>query len=239
MALKKLNIIYDDDHLVVIDKPAGLLVIPDRKGALSVKEYLNNLFPGIYTVHRIDRDTSGLVIFAKHAEAHRSLSLQFESHSVIKKYQAFVRGRLPEKSLVIDKPIGKHPRKANVMIIDSRGKAAHSVCTVIEIFKHASFAEIEISTGRTHQIRVHLQFAEYPLLVDSVYGNKEAFYLSEIKHNYKAKEIETPIIQRLTLHANFLQVKHPDSGKEISFVCELPADLQLLLKMLKKYDAVN
>lgn len=238
MALITHSIIYEDARLLVVDKKPGIPVIPDRLGNASLKQELEKKYAAIFTVHRIDKDTSGLVLFAKDSEAHRNLSMQFESHSVIKKYQAFIKGRLPENSLVIDKPIGKHPRKANVMIIDSRGKAAHSICTPVEIFKHASLADIKISTGRTHQIRVHLQFAEYPLLVDPVYGNKEAFYLSEIKHNYKAKEIETPIIQRLTLHSNFLQVIHPETGKDISFESELSADLKLLLKMLRKYDNI-
>ena len=239
MALITHSIIYEDAHLLVVDKKPGIPVIPDRQGNASLKQKLERIYDTIFTVHRIDRDTSGLVLFAKHPEAHRLLSMQFESHTVKKKYLAIVQGSLSDSLLEIDAPIGKHPRKANVMIIDPKGKTAHSICVRKEIFKHASLAEIEILTGRTHQVRVHMHYAGYTLLVDPVYSNKPAFFLSEIKHNYKMKAEESPLIQRLTLHAAYLEFLHPALETVVTFTSELPGDMELVLKMLRKYDNIN
>jgi 23S rRNA pseudouridine1911/1915/1917 synthase len=123
------------------------------------------------------------------------------------------------------------------MILHKRGKEALTLYQVKEQFKHAALLEVEIKTGRTHQIRLHMASISHPLLVDSVYGNQSEFLFSSIKRNYKASgELERPTISRLTLHSWRLGLKHPTNGKQMQFECELPKDMQTLLKLLRKYD---
>lgn len=234
--LKPLQILFSDADVLVLNKPPGITVIPDRQNTASLQQIAEAQFGSLFIVHRIDKDTSGVIVFARNAAAHRHLSMQFEAHTVIKKYSALLKGRMTDTEIVIDKPIGKHPRKSNVMVIDRNGKSAHTVCKPVEIFMRNTYAEISISTGRTHQIRVHMQHAGYPLLVDPVYGNAQAFFLSQIKRNYKIAIEEKPIMQRLSLHADSITFLHPVSGKQFTVHAPLPDDFLLVLKMLRKYD---
>lgn len=233
----EIAILFEDKDLLLVNKPSGYTVIPDRFGKYtSLVQVLERTHGKLFVVHRIDRETSGIVCFAKNEVAHRHLSLQFQNHTTTKIYKAVVMGHLPFKEGVIESPIVENPAKPGTMMIAKRGKEAITICKVEEEFNNASLVEADIKTGRTHQIRVHLAALGNPLLVDEIYANSPAFYFSSLKRNYKPSgEEERPTIARLTLHAYSLKLEHPVTGKEVEVVAPLPKDLETLLKLLRKY----
>lgn len=237
---QKPTIIYEDDYLVVVNKPANYLSIPDRyKPDLpNVQQFLKDKFGDIYTIHRLDRETSGIILFAKDAATHKSLSIQFENREVQKYYLAIASGNVFEDEGKIDKPIAKHQSNQR-MIIAKQGKPSLSHYKVIERFRGYTLLEVQIMTGRTHQIRVHLQAIGYPLAVDPIYARKDAFYLSEIKGKKyrRTDEEERPLVTRCTLHAQALVIKHPVTKEEMRFEAEAPKDIRAMLKQLRKWAA--
>lgn len=231
-------VIYQDNDVVVVNKPAGITVIPERFDTekKSVQHVLEDTYGKLFVVHRIDRDTTGVLCFARNEAAHRSLSMQFENRATKKEYAVIVRGHLAGNSGSIDTPIMENPRHAGTMIVHPKGKEALTLFEVTEQFRHAALLQVEIKTGRTHQIRVHFASAGHPLLVDPIYG-KPAFFLSEIKHHYKAtQEEERPTLARLSLHAAALTFQHPTSLQICKYEAPIPKDLELVLKLLRKYD---
>jgi 23S rRNA pseudouridine1911/1915/1917 synthase len=233
------EIIFEDADLLIVNKPAGITVIPDRihPEKETVQTILEKKYGKLFVVHRIDRNTSGVLCFARNEVAHRHLSLQFQNHTVTKLYKAIVKGKLEGKEGIIDTPIAENKARPGTMIISRHGKDALTLFTVEEQFKHAASLNVEIKTGRTHQIRVHLASAGHPLLVDDIYAEAPAFYFSSIKRNYKhATEEERPTIARLTLHASQLTLLHPTRQKEVSFTAPLPKDMETVLKLLRKWD---
>lgn len=238
-----LQIIYEDDHLVVVDKASGILTIPDRfgLGGDSLLAQLNRRYDRALTVHRLDRETSGVVIFALTEAAHRHLSIQFEKHTIDKFYLAILDGVLHHDEGQIDKPIGEHPSIPGKMAVGNHGKPSLTFYRISERFKRFSVAEALLKTGRTHQARVHFQSIGYPLAVDSLYGRRPAFYLSEIKgKTYKAGKFsgeERPLVDRTTLHASRIRFDHPETGQRMEFESPLPKDLNALLTQLRKWDA--
>ncbi len=235
----KVEVIYSDDDLLIANKPAGLTVIPDRihPELDTVQTILEKEYGKLWVVHRIDRNTSGVLCFAKNESAHRHLSLQFQNHEVKKIYAAIVRGRMRAATGTVNEPIAENMAHPGSMLVHKRGKDAISIYEVVEAFKHASLLKIEIKTGRTHQIRVHMAWLGNPLLVDELYAKAEAFYFSSIKKAYKpTDEEERPTIARLTLHAAELTLTHPANNKKLTFTAPLPKDLETVLKLLRKYD---
>lgn len=233
------TVIYVDEHLLIADKPSGITVIPERFNSTKpcLQSILEKQYGKLWVVHRIDRETTGVVCFARNEEAHRNLSIQFEKHEVRKFYKAIVSGRLEGDSGEIDSPIMERPNKLGTMMIHPRGKEALTLFAVAEQFRSCTLLDVEIKTGRTHQIRVHFAAAGHPLLVDSIYGQNESFLLSSVKKKYKqSDEEERPVIARLTLHASLLELKHPATGEWIKFTAPLPHDMEALLKLLRKYD---
>ncbi|MFT5167611.1 MAG: 23S rRNA pseudouridine1911/1915/1917 synthase [Saprospiraceae bacterium] len=233
-------IIHQDEDVVIINKPANYLSIPDRfKPDLpNIQQFLKTKFGQIFTVHRLDRETSGIMIFARHDIAHKELSTQFENRIVEKIYLALTSGNIHNEEDIIEKAIGKHPAIPGKMIVTKKGKLSVSAYKVIERFKHYTLVEVNIKTGRTHQIRVHMQALGYPLAVDPLYSKKEAFFLSEVKgKKYKKQrdEEERPLISRCTLHAYKLSFDHPTSGERLTFTTEVPKDFSALLKQLRKW----
>ena len=184
------KIIHEDNEIVLMDKASGALTIPDRfkPELFNLYNWLGKKYGKIFTVHRLDRETSGLLVFAKTEKAHKHLSQQFEERSVEKIYQVLVDGVMHETEGEIDKPIGKHPAKSGRMIVSAKGKPSLTLFRVTERFKNYSLVEANIKTGRTHQIRVHFKSIGYPLAVDADYGRSEAFYLSKVKRKYKIWE---------------------------------------------------
>jgi 23S rRNA pseudouridine1911/1915/1917 synthase len=242
MNMATYELLYSDDDLLVVNKPSGLLTIPDRSGGEkdNLLAQLQRDFPRVMTVHRLDRETSGVLCFARHEAAHRHLSMQFEKHTVDKYYLALVNGVLHHEEGEIDKPIGEHPTIAGKMaIVFAGGKPSLTFYRISERFKHFTLAEALLKTGRTHQVRLHFQSIGYALAVDPLYGRRTAFYLSEIKgKKYKSgkfSEEERPLIDRTTLHAFRLRLDHPTTNERVEFRCELPKDFSALLNQLRKW----
>ncbi len=240
---KKFEIIYDDEAILVLDKAADILTIPDRfkPEIFNLYNWLELQYSQIFVVHRLDKETSGLLVFGKTEEAHKSLSQQFESRSVSKIYSVLVEGVLHEMEGRIDQPIGKHPSKPGKMIVSAKGKPSVTEYKVLEHFKNYSLVEADIKTGRTHQIRVHFQSLGYPLAVDKLYGRNDAFFLSKVKSKYnrgKGKE-ERSLMSRTSLHASQLTINHPNTGEQMTFESSLPKDFNAVLKQLRKWGGVR
>lgn len=231
------HIIEEDDNLVAINKPSGLLTIPDREGKeISLKQILKNKYGGIFTVHRIDKDTSGVVVFAKNEETHKQLSQLFEGRETIKIYNGFVLGTPSEKSGVINEPIAEHPVKKGMMTVFRKGKESITEYETIENFRLYSWMQFRILTGRTHQIRVHMKHLGNPIVCDELYGDGKPVFISSIKKkNYnlsRDSEEEKPIVSRLALHA--AQLGFTLSNKKYELAAEPPKDLRALLQQLRK-----
>lgn len=230
-------IIADTPDFIALNKPSGLLSIPDREGKdISLKKLLAEKYGNIFTVHRLDRDTSGLIIFAKTEEAHKHLSQQFEERQTEKIYQGMVLGSLANKKETIDAPIAEHPVKKGLMTVYRKGKEAITDYEVLEDFKIFSWLQFQIHTGRTHQIRVHAKHIGHPIVCDDPYGDGKPILLSSLKHKFKLSKNELeerPILDRLALHSLSLKFENID-GKTIKLEAPLPKDLKALLQQLRK-----
>ena len=236
--MTKLDILVENEHFIVINKPAGLLSIPDREGKdISLKKILQERYGEIFTVHRIDKGTSGIIVFAKDEETHKHLSQAFEERMVEKYYLGIVNGSVAEKKGTIEAPILPHPGKNGAMVINKKGKAAITDYEVLEEFGKYSFLQFQIHTGRTHQIRIHMQYIGHPIVCDELYGDPKPILVSSIKRNYnlsKAEEEERPILNRLGLHAE--RLKFTDAlGNKFNVEAPLPKDMRALLQQLKKW----
>lgn len=231
-----LDIIYEDEQLIAINKPPGLLSIPDRMGKeVSLKQMLIDKFEKIYVVHRIDRDTSGLILFAKHEESHKALSLLFEGRDIEKYYAGLVYGNFTTPSGNIHAPITEHPAKNGKMIVHRKGKDSETDYEVLEKFKGFTWMKFRIHTGRTHQIRVHMQHIGHSIVCDDFYGDPKPLFISALKNNYKLSkhdDEERPILARLALHS--WQLKFKLAEKEYSLEAALPKDLRATLQQLRK-----
>ena len=221
------NIIYEDSDIIVVNKPKGMVVHPangNPDGTLvnaimnickdSLSGIGGEIRPGI--VHRIDKDTSGLLIIAKNDRAHINLSEQIKNREIIKKYVALVRGNIKENNATIDMPIGRSDKDRKKMSVRKDGKNAVTHFKVIERYKGYTYLDIKIDTGRTHQIRVHLAEIGYPIIGDSVYSNgKNPFG-----------------VEGQMLHAKSLEFKHPITGKVMKLEAPLPEYFEEVLKKL-------
>ncbi|GAC1421621.1 MAG: RluA family pseudouridine synthase [Flavisolibacter sp.] len=230
------HIILDNGDFVAINKPSGLLTIPDREGKdISLKILLKEKFGEIYTVHRLDKETSGVVVFARTQETHQYLSAQFENRETKKIYAGLVLGMPSDSKGVINAPIGEHPGKKGVMTVYKKGKESITEYEVISSYKLFTYMHFQISTGRTHQIRVHMKFLGNPIVCDPLYGDGKAVYISQLKHRYKLSEDqERPMLNRLALHALELSFASHD-GKMYNLQAPLPKDLSATLQQLKKW----
>ncbi len=237
---KAYDLLHEDDDLIVINKSPQVLSLPDRFSPEKPNLYhlLSERFQKIYLVHRLDKETSGIMVFAKTEAAHKSLSLQFENREVQKFYLALCEGVFLGKEGRIDKAIAPHPSIAGKMICSSKGKSALSTFKVLETFKSFSWLEVQIHTGRTHQIRVHLQSIHHPLAVDALYNRRKALMLSEFKrksYNKPKDQIESPLMARSSLHAHKLSLIHPSSQTLFNMEAPLPKDLKATLNQLRKW----
>jgi len=233
-----ISTIYEDDRILAVSKPAGMLTLPDRfdRHAQSLIRILESVYDSIFVVHRIDKDTSGLMLFAKDAQAHKMLNQQFMDHSLTKIYHAIVRGVFNKDELTIDIPLMANPNGKGGMVPSARGKYAATIVKPLKKFRLASLLECNLITGRQHQIRVHLKTIGYPLLIDEVYSGVKEFNLSSIKKrfNLRKNEEEVPVMKRQTLHSYSIDFIHPDNN-EMNLVAEYPKDMKVLLQILNKY----
>lgn len=241
MKRDRLDILHHDADIVVVNKPAGLLSIPDRFDHTlpDARSMVRVRFGEAFVVHRLDRETSGVMVFALNAEAHRHLSMQFEHHTAGKYYHAILSGVVDKDSFSIDIPLAPDPRRKGLMKPSARGKEAHTEVHVLERFRVASLVECRLITGRQHQIRVHCSAVGHPLLVDTVYGTSDSFMVSSVKRRYHlAKNTEErPLIERQTLHAIRLEIDHPTSGERCHFEAPYPKDFAATVQVLRKYAA--
>ncbi len=240
-----LNIVYEDEHLAVVDKPAGLVVhpAPGNPGhtlvnALlyhfgSISEDDKDFRPGI--IHRLDRDTSGLLLVGKNDAVARKLRRQLADRQVTKVYQAVICGHMPERSGTINLPIGrsiKDRKKMTVTDIASREAITHY--RVLESFRPVDLVEVKIETGRTHQIRVHFSHLNRPVFGDPDYGGRNKWLRSIDPSARKSGKALLEIIDRQALHAKTLVFTHPVTGKEMEITSDLPDDIKRLLNVLRE-----
>lgn len=221
-----LDVVYEDDDLLVVNKPAGLTVHPapgHASGTLvnavlshvpSLPGIAGTLRPGI--VHRLDKDTSGLIAVAKSEEAQVSLASQLRSHTVVRTYLAIVRGALRRDAGKISAPVGRHPVRRTRIAVTPRGRAAVTHYTVLERLPGATLVACRLETGRTHQIRVHMTHIGHPLLGDPLYGHAPA-----------------PEMPRQALHAARLEFTHPRTGRRLVCTAPVPEDFARLLARLR------
>jgi 23S rRNA pseudouridine1911/1915/1917 synthase len=230
--------------IIAIDKPPRLAVLPEGRGRgpgdAVVTRMLGGLEPGerIYPVHRLDKDTSGVLLVATSRRAARELSRAFHDKRVKKTYRAVVRGVMLEDEGTIDMPLNRPRRQSQQVRVDFRsGKPAITRFRVVSRFR--GFTEVLLfpETGRTHQIRVHLKATGYPLAVDPIYGSPHGVMLSEIKRGYIAKPgvPEKPLLSRLPLHSESLVFPLPDSNETLEAHSELPKDIRVLLAKLQRW----
>jgi 23S rRNA pseudouridine1911/1915/1917 synthase len=233
-----LDIILENDELVAVNKPSGMLSIPDRhdEALPSLQKTLREQYGNIFTVHRLDRDTSGIILFAKNETMHKYLSQLFEQHQVQKLYSGIVSGQPVNLQGTIDAPIAEHPAHKGSMVVHRKGKAAITDYMVLEKLGPFSLVQFQIHTGRTHQIRVHAKHIGHPIACDPVYGDAKPILLSAIKKKFKLgkNELEEkPLLSRLALHASRLQFTLPN-GNALVLEAPLPKDMRALLQQLKK-----
>ena len=222
-------VIYEDKDIIVVNKPKGMVVHPangNPDGTLvnailamckdSLSGIGGEIRPGI--VHRLDKDTSGLLIIAKNDLAHMNMSKQIQDRRVIKKYIALVRGTVPENEATIDMPIARSQKDRKKMAVDKNGKEAVTHFKVLARYDKYTLLEVKIDTGRTHQIRVHMSYIGHPVIGDEVYSNG--------KNEFGVKG--------QMLHAKYLEFKHPITGKDIKLEAPLPEYFEEVLKQLEE-----
>jgi 23S rRNA pseudouridine1911/1915/1917 synthase len=236
-----LDVVFEDDHLIAVNKPPGLVVHPATShrtstlvhGLLHHCDHLADLGgplrPGI--VHRLDKDTSGLIVVAKDNSTYLHLSQQFKRKLVYKEYSALVYGRLPHSSGQFTDPIRRHPKNRKKMGIMTGGREAFTFWSVELLLGEVSLVKVVIKTGRTHQIRVHFSHAHHPVVGDSTYGGKK-----------RVRSLQNPLVRarlskakRQMLHARRLALEHPVTGKKLELSAPLPEDMRDLLQFLQEY----
>lgn len=234
--MKLPEIIFENDDFITLNKPAGLLSVPDRiQSAPSLKDLLAEKFGNILTVHRLDRDTSGVILYAKNPGAHQYFSVIFQERQVEKKYFGIVWGVPAVTSGTIDLPMMEHPGKNGTMVVNRKGKPASTGFEIVKNFGRYSLIQFSLFTGRTHQIRVHMKETGHPILCDPLYGDGKPFLVSSLKKNYKHSgfEEEKPILTRHALHAAMLSFTDMH-GKHFTLEAEMPKDLRALINQLEK-----
>lgn len=236
----KLEILFEDDQYIVVNKPSGVLSIADRHNEelISVAKILTQKYGKIFIVHRIDKETSGCLCFAKTESAHRHLSILFESRKIEKIYLGIIHGAFDEKSGVIEDAIMEHPVIKGKMIVNQKqGKPSVTEYNTLESFGMYSLVEYKILTGRTHQIRLHSANLGHPIVCDALYGLTNPVFISSLKKRYnlsKDELEERPILNRLALHAYKLKFTD-ENGKEISIEAPMSKDMNAMLKQCRRW----
>ena len=246
-----LNVVFEDDQIVVVNKPPHFVVHPAAghwEGTLAnaLLAHVGHTLPkaadgDIYRpgiVHRLDQDTSGIIICAKTANAHTYLSLQFQERLLEKEYLAIVEGEPRLDGDWIDAPIGRHPKDREKMAVrkDGDAKSSQTRWEVLERYRGFSLVKCYPKTGRTHQIRVHLAYIGHPIVADEAYGRRETLYEWQLRWDVKPADlpIEAPILERHALHAFALRITHP-SGVDMRFEAPMTEDMMRTCEALRKW----
>jgi RluA family pseudouridine synthase len=233
-----ITVLYSDDCLLVVDKPSGISCTPDRYDPKErvLRDLLAPEWGSLLTVHRIDKDTSGITILARTEDAHRAINAMFESKSVRKQYFAIARGVPDWAETVIDSPLRTDGDREHRTVVDpSKGKEALTRFFLMERLRSYSLIRAEPETGRIHQIRAHLAAAGYPIACDPLYGDGKPVLLSRLKRSWRGDEWEEkPLIARTALHAFSVSFPHPSTGTAMSFESPYPRDFSAALNQLRK-----
>jgi RluA family pseudouridine synthase len=236
--MHQIPILFSDDALLVVDKPAGTLSIPDRYDPeLPVAQsMLREEWGNLFVVHRLDKDTSGVLVYARNADAHRALSESFEKRSVAKVYQALVRGAPEWDETTCELPLRPDGDKLHRTIIDAHhGKPSATSFKVLARYRDCALVEARPASGRTHQIRVHLASLGHPCLCDPIYGDGKPLMLSKLKKRWKGDPFdERPLLERSALHALCASFPHPVSGELMTIEAPLPKDMRAAIAQLDK-----
>ena len=254
------TVIYQDEDIIAVNKSAGLLVAADRwdteaerldvllqKKLLHESEHAQKDSPQdgrqikLYAVHRIDKDTSGLLIYAVNADAHRALNTAFQNREIKKTYRLLIHGRTQNRHFTVDLPLRADGDALHRTVVDRRrGKEAVTHFTVLETFRQFSLIEAQPITGRTHQIRAHLAAAGYPIVCDTLYGSGKPVLLSALKKRWRGDVYaEQPLINRLALHAYQLEGIHPRTGQPFAFTAEYAKDFKSTVHQLQKLNNIS
>ncbi|MEM6260995.1 MAG: RluA family pseudouridine synthase [Bacteroidota bacterium] len=230
-------ILHEDESVILINKPSGIASLDDKSNR-NIHFMAKDYFPDAQLCHRLDKMTSGVLIIAKSPEAYRHISLQFQNRTLRKGYRCLVEGihRFQNRSIDLKLYVTTNKR---VSVSKSQGKPALTIVNTEEVFRHYTLLHCEPRTGRMHQIRVHLATLKSPIVGDELYGGKDIF-LSAFKRKYKfsgRKMEERPLNHSFLLHAYNLKFVHPTSEEEMTIEAPYPKNFQVVLKMLRKYDA--
>lgn len=233
------SVLFEDEYVVAVNKPSGVLTIKDRLGIeKNLYDTLKINYPELYLIHRIDRETSGLLLFAKTKESQKRFSSLFENHNIVKIYHAIVQGRPNIDEGVIENYIQENPQKpGSYRVGNQKGKLAISFFKCLESYKRHSLVGFDIRTGRTHQIRVHASHIGVPLAYDPLYNLNSGIFVSMLKPKFKSKidQEERSIIQRLSLHAFSIHLIHPFTENELYVEAPYPNDFSKAVEILRKY----
>ncbi len=236
---RQLQIIYADEALLAVNKPAGLHSLPDGydPNAPHLKSLLEPIFGRLWIVHRLDRDTSGIVLLARSAAAHQHLNSQFEQRQVSKRYQAIICGRPDWTERLVSLPLQPDGDRQHRTVVNlRRGKPAETIFRTLGIFARFTWLEALPHTGRTHQIRAHLAAIDLPILGDALYGGGTALFLSDLKPSFGTGVApECPLIHRTALHAYSLDFFHPVDDSSLHLEAPYPKDFNATLRMLQRY----
>ena len=251
-----LDIVYEDEVLAVINKPAGMVVHPGAgvvngtlanalafhfgfrnsdlrfENADDEQSKIQNLKSKIGLVHRLDKDTSGLIVVAKNETVHEALSEQFQSREVFKSYVALVYGVVKQEAGRIEQPIARDPRNRTRMAIVAGGRGALSLYKIRRSYGSFTLLDVEIKTGRTHQIRVHLSWLKHPIVGDELYSGGRDNNVQDVRLRALIRKLD-----RQFLHAERLGFRHPETGEQIEFVAPLPVELTRFLELLEGAEA--
>ncbi len=232
-------VLAETEDYIAISKPSGMLTLPDRHDALlqSLRGWMEKKYGKIWVIHRLDKDTSGLILFARNEEAHKYFSRLFEGRDIQKTYLGLVTGKPMQNEGTIEAALSDHPAKNGTMVVHAKGKPSRTDFNLIKTWGPFSLLSFDLHTGRMHQIRVHCRHIGHPIACDPLYGDGKPVLLSSVKKKFKLSkqdEAEKPLMNRLALHSFRLSFVNRH-GESIVLEAPLPKDLQATMQQLDKH----
>lgn len=235
-------LVFEDDDIAVVNKISGVSVLPERweKDCPNLLDQARQRWPDATAVHRIDKETSGLLLLAKSAPVARSLQMAFEQHRIGKVYHALVNGRPAWDELLCEAPLLIDADRQHRTVVgragDPESKRSVSRFVLLERYRTCSLVAVELMSGRTHQIRAHASHLGHPLIGDPLYGGPAGLLLSGIKHGWRGDRFEErPLLDRVALHAYRLHFEHPQNHHKLEFTAEYPKDMRAALNQLRRW----